>query len=278
VSFQIKGPMLFFGGPYSNLEALQAVRNVADEKNIAADHCLCSGDVVAYCADPVPCVDYIREWGAQVVKGNCEESLGSDAQDCGCGFEEGTSCDLLSRQWFAYANDHLRDGHRAWMNTLPETIRLHYRSLSLLAIHGGTEQINRFIFASQGDAIAEELRLSNADIILAGHCGIPFARQIDDRLWVNGGVIGMPANDGQAHTWYCLIEPQQETLAFSFHHLDYNHHLAARKMRERKLSPAYEQALSSGIWPGLDVLPDKEKSKTGKPLDLPPSVLFPPRV
>jgi len=268
--------MLFFGGPYSNLEALQAVHKVAKEKQIPADHCLCSGDVVAYCGDPGPCVDFIRDWGCQVVMGNCEESLGARALDCGCGFEEGTSCDMLSQQWFTYANSHLNDEQRAWMRDLPEKIRLHYGALNLLAVHGGIEQNNRFIFASQEEIITHELALSKADIVLAGHCGIPFSKHVADKLWVNSGVIGMPANNGQAQTWYSLIHQQDNGLEFSFHTLDYDHQTAAGKMLERGLPSAYAKALASGLWPGLDVLPNVEKNMTGKYSDVTSSqICFP---
>jgi hypothetical protein len=42
-------PILVFGGPYSNLRALQALRRRAHELGIAPSHCICTGDVVAYC-------------------------------------------------------------------------------------------------------------------------------------------------------------------------------------------------------------------------------------
>lgn len=32
-----------------------------------------------------------------LIAGSCEENLAAGALDCGCGFEEGTACDLLSR-------------------------------------------------------------------------------------------------------------------------------------------------------------------------------------
>ena len=42
------------------------------------------------CADPVATVAAVRDWGISVIMGNCEESLGWNKDDCGCGFEEGT--------------------------------------------------------------------------------------------------------------------------------------------------------------------------------------------
>ena len=265
---EITQPFLFFGGPYSNLEALQEMRKVAQRLNIEADQCLCSGDVVAYCADPQGCVDEIRDWGVHVVMGNCEESLGFGKNDCGCGFDEGTACDLLSKQWFDYAERNLNEDARKWMRELPRSIDLVYKTLRLQAIHGGIDEINRFIFASQNDVIAEEFKNTSADIILGGHCGIPFVHRQDEKLWVNSGVIGMPANDARSNTYYVLITPHEDGLEFSFHELVYDYGLSAEKMRRNNLAEVYAKTLETGVWSSLDVLPDTEKEKTASPLNL----------
>ncbi|MDV7340621.1 metallophosphoesterase family protein [Terasakiella sp. A23] len=268
MTLNISGPLLVFGGPYSNLEALKAIREVANVRNIPADHVLCTGDVVAYCADAKACADEIRDWGIAVVMGNCEESLGEGANDCGCGFEEGTGCDLLSKQWFDHASKQLDADDCSWMANLPRSIDLRFTPFKMRAIHGGVDQINKFVFASQKDVIADELRMADVDIVLAGHCGLPFAKQVGDQYWINAGVIGMPANDGGAHTWYCLIEPDERGLDVSFHQLSYDFAMTADKMRAQGLAEGYASALSSGLWPSLDVLPEVEKKNQGQGLSL----------
>ena len=65
--------------------------------------------------------------------------------------------------------------------------------------------INRFVFASERETIAEELAQAGADIIVAGHAGVPFVEKVGGAVWFNPGVIGMPANDGTADVWYGLI-------------------------------------------------------------------------
>ena len=82
----LEGPLLLFGGPYSNLQATRALRAEAERLGIPPARVICTGDVVAYCGDPAATVDEIRDWGCHVVLGNCEESLGRDGEDCGCGF------------------------------------------------------------------------------------------------------------------------------------------------------------------------------------------------
>ena len=95
---ELSGPALVFGGPYSNLQATRAVKAVAEDLRIPAGRAICTGDLVAYGADPRATVDLVRAWGNVVVMGNCEESLAQDADVCGCNFIEGSECDLLSRQ------------------------------------------------------------------------------------------------------------------------------------------------------------------------------------
>ncbi|MCW5773891.1 MAG: hypothetical protein KIT16_19775, partial [Rhodospirillaceae bacterium] len=71
----LDGPVLIFGGPYSNLEAARAIRAEAQRLGIPPARTICTGDIVAYCADPGACVALIREWGLPVVMGNVEDSL-----------------------------------------------------------------------------------------------------------------------------------------------------------------------------------------------------------
>jgi hypothetical protein len=98
---RLDGPVLAFGGPYSNLRATRALHSEARRLGIPPERCLCTGDLVAYCAEPLETVDLIRSWGCPVVLGNCEEGLGRGADDCGCGFADGSACQVLSRRWFA---------------------------------------------------------------------------------------------------------------------------------------------------------------------------------
>ena len=94
-------PLLVFGGPYSNLRVLAALRQRVGELGIPASQTICTGDVVAYCAEPEETTQAIRDWGCHVIAGNCEEQLAAVAADCACGFEPGTECDTLAKGWYA---------------------------------------------------------------------------------------------------------------------------------------------------------------------------------
>ena len=108
----VDAPVLVFGGPYSNLEATKAVLAQAEKLSISSDRVICTGDVVAYGADPIGTVALVRDAGIHVVQGNCDESLAAGAADCRCGFPAGSACERLSSAWFAYADRMLNSDLR----------------------------------------------------------------------------------------------------------------------------------------------------------------------
>ncbi|MDH3594490.1 MAG: metallophosphatase family protein [Rhodospirillales bacterium] len=260
-------PVLVFGGPYGNLQATRALLDEAARRGIAPSRLLCTGDVVAYCADPQATVDLIREAGIAVVMGNCEESLGSGTEDCGCGFAAGSSCDLLSAQWFAYAGRTLDDGAKAWMQGLPRRIAFTLAGRRLAAIHGGVERINRYVFpATPAADKAAEIARAGAEGVIGGHCGLPFTEIVEGRLWHNAGAIGLPANDGTPRVWYSTLSPSDDGIAFAHHALAYDHETAAAAMRDRGLPAAYAESLGTGLWPADDVMPEADRRTRGRPL------------
>lgn len=265
----LDGPILLFGGPYGNFQATEALRQEAERLGVPASWVICTGDLAAYCAAPQATVDLIHDWGIHVVMGNCEESLGFGSGDCGCGFAEGSACDRLSRAWYAHAEKALSAEAKAWMRTLPRRIDFSFAGLECAVVHGGVHEISRFIFPSSSDGeLSSELDAAGTDVVIAGHCGIPFTRRIGARTWHNPGVIGIPANDGQTSVWFSLLSHDGRTVQLSHQQLVYAHEKAASRMREEGLPEGYARALETGLWPSLDVLPEAEQAVMGQPLAL----------
>lgn len=269
---EIDGPVLVFGGPYGNLpygnlEATQALIAAAARLGIPGTRAICTGDVVAYGADPQAVVDLIRGWGCAVVMGNCEEALVADAADCGCGFAEGSTCAALSVAWFAATRRDLNAAAKRWMGRLPRRVAFRLAGRRLVAIHGGAERINQFIFAlTAADEKIRQLDVLEADGIVAGHCGLPFSQLVGGRLWHNAGAIGMPANDGTPRVWFGVLSPAVTGITVTHHALTYDHATAAAKMHHRGYPAAYASCLGTGLWPSCDILPEPERAQRGRPL------------
>ena len=268
-------PLIVFGGPYSNLEATRALLAEAGRLGVPSSNMICTGDIVAYCADAAATVDTIRSAGIHAIMGNCEESLAASAGDCGCGFAPGSACERLSAAWFQHADRTIGEGSRRWMASLPRQLAIEIGGRRLMVIHGGASKINQFIFASTHPTIKESnLDLANTDGIIAGHCGLPFSELVGDRLWHNAGAIGMPANDGTPKVWFSLLRPETDGIRIEHRSLQYDFETAAGKMRSVGLPEEYASALESGLWPSCDILPYREILERGVAL-LPREVFWP---
>ena len=251
----IDAPLILFGGPYSNLHALNALLARAAQIGVPADHMISTGDMVAYCAHGQACVDLIRSNGIHVIAGNCEKQLAAEAQTCGCGFEEGSTCEALSAGWYPHALATLSGDAKVWMGTLPDALRFHHHGKTYAVIHGGLSDISKFLWSSSDPAAFQaELDLLPDDIdhVIAGHSGIAFERSVGGRNWINVGALGMPQNDGDPRTSFGVLKEGR----VQFERLDYDHQGASAAMRDAGLTQGYETALTTGFWPSEDVLPN----------------------
>lgn len=277
----LTGPVLVFGGPYSNLQATEAILATARQRDIPPGRVICTGDVVAYCANPVETIAAIRDAGIHVVMGNCEESLGFQMDDCGCGFEEDTDCDILSRQWYAYSDRLINDNDREWMRTRPKRITATIGNRRFTFVHGSATDISGWVFGSTDANVklsnieSLERETGTCDAVVGGHCGIPFIHELPgDKLWMNAGVVGMPANDGTRRGWFAIVEEVNGQVRISLEDLNFDSKAAADAMTQAKLADAYAKSLLSGLWPNMDVLPTLEKTSQGTALG-PQTLIWP---
>ena len=267
---QVKQPLLIFGGCYSNLQATQALQKWAKENNFLAEQCICTGDIVAYCGNPYETVEFIRDWGVHCIQGNVEQSLATKADDCGCGFEDGTVCDILSRGWFPFADNAITQVQREWFKQLPEHLQFTVLDKSIRVVHGAASDVSRFMFASQADNdFLEEFthidknQNTKTDVIIAGHSGLPFTKQINHKQWHNSGALGMPANDGTDNVWFSVLDIVDNEIQFKHHRLSYDVDSTQKEMLKNNLTQGYHESLKTGLWPSMDVLPNTEKQQQG---------------
>ena len=265
----LSGKILVFGGVYSNGQALEKMQAIAKELAIPASNIICTGDVVGYCAQPEECVQALKDWGIPTIAGNVELQLREGLEDCGCNFDSESRCNLFSRQWYPYAQSHLSQHSIDWMSDLPDFIRFQLGAFRGLVVHGSFHETAEFIFASTPWSVKEKnFADGEADLILAGHCGLPFSQKQENKHWINSGVIGMPANDGRTHVWYVILESDGAGgLHYEHHSFEYDCLKAAELMEERKLPIQYARTLRTGIWDNCEILPEVETNNQGKMID-----------
>jgi hypothetical protein len=275
----LTGKMLVFGGPYSNLQALETLKGIADQLQIPASTIICTGDIVGYCAQPDESVQFVKDWGIHAIQGNVEQNIIRNEDDCGCNFAEGGRCDLFSRTWFPYAVRELSTESVAWLNTLPLHLSFRYAAKSVTVLHGAATGIADFVFESTPWSVkATSFAATGADVILAGHAGLPFAdmrvsnmrvsEKQGEQYWLNAGVIGMPANDGTPRVWYLLLDDTGGSFTYTFHSFTYDNHTANQLMQVNHLPDSYAQTLLTGLWDNCEILPDAEKAIQGQRITL----------
>lgn len=266
----LSGTLLLFGGVYSNLDSLRQLRSIAEAHNLPPEQVICTGDIVGYCAEPEACVQHIKDWGIHSIAGNVEVQLRSGEEDCGCDFKDGSRCDVFSRHWYPYAQKQMSADSLEWMNDLPLHLHFEYQGSKMVVVHGSYSEVSGYMFASTDwKTKLQELRLANADVAIAGHCGLPFSQGHKKQAWLNPGVIGMPANDGTPRVWYALLHPEgDKSWRIEHKSFTYNHERSAQLMAEHQLPAEYALTLSTGLWDNCEILPPEETALQGQALQL----------
>lgn len=263
----LKGKILLFGGVYSNLQALESLIDIAEKEGIAPKNCISTGDIVGYCAQPEESVQAFQKWGARSIAGNVELQLRGGETDCGCDFRAGSRCDDFSKLWYPYAQSKLSKDSINFMKTLPDHYTFKFAGKNVMVVHGSYFQTTEFIFKSTPWKTKEtNFKQTKSDVIIGGHCGIPFYDEKDTKLWINAGVIGMPANDGTPNVWYLIIDEENGKFNFKHHSYSYNYQKTNKLMQNNLLPTAYSQTLVTGLWDNCDILPPIESVLQGFPL------------
>ena len=260
----LSGKLLIFGGVYSNFQALESLMEVARQEHIPPQNIICTGDIVGYCAEPERCLQVVKDWGIHTILGNVEIQLRDEEEDCGCNFNDGSRCDIFSKQWFPYAQSKVSEDSKQWLRQLPDHITFDYADKRIMVVHGTYFETSGYMFRSTTWAEKERnFKATNTDVILGGHCGLPFIDTKKGKYWLNAGVIGMPANDGETSVWYMILE---DTSGFLYHHhqLAYDFKKANKLMMDNCLPPQYAKTLLTGIWDNCEILPDAETAAQGK--------------
>jgi len=251
-----------FGGVYSNHLALDAVLAAISRRG--ADLTWCLGDLGGFGPHPDRAVERLRASGVPVLRGNYDTSIGSDLDDCACGYTDPRD-NHFAQASFDYTRANTSAEHKAWMRRLPEQHRFVAAGRRVLLCHGSPRRVNEFLWDSTcSDAFLEWLCESYAaDVLLCTHTGLHWHRALPSgRHVVNVGAIGRPANDGHANVWYAALTMNEQGVKVSFEAVDYDHAALARDMETEGLQPEFIETIRTGWWTTcLENLPARERMK-----------------
>jgi putative phosphoesterase len=232
--------LLILSDIHSNYEALLAVAHA--EK---PDEIWCLGDLVDFGPEPAEVVQWIRHHASHCVLGNHDYALAFNA-DCGCSPK------------FHWLSEVSRKMNRAllspeqmeFLRELPRSKELEAGRHRFHLSHAGPsgDLYRSDLLPKVSDAVLmEACREIDADFIFCGHTHFSMVRQIDNKVFVNPGAVGMQL-DGNWRASYAIWNDGKVKL----HRVKYDEEKCARKLRESRLPPDAAEQLAGIIETGKE--------------------------
>lgn len=195
------------GDVHGNLEALQAV--LADAKEQRVTHYACVGDVVGYNANPVECLQLIRDLGCTVVRGNHDHYCSHDENLNGFHPLAADAVDWTRKQLTEEMRNYLRNLR---LVALVDTFTIVHATLDMPEMWG-------YVF----DKLEAEANFNyqTSSVCFFGHTHVPLAFEKSDtvraglytkikiamgkKYFINVGSVGQP-RDGDPRSAYAIYD------------------------------------------------------------------------
>lgn len=250
-----------FGGIYNNYLALEEAIKDAKSKNVEDIFCL--GDLGAFGPYPDKVFPLLINNNIKVIQGNYDNSISNNIDNCQCGYTDPLD-NYFAKISYEYTYKNTSEKYKLWMKDLPENIRIKLGDYNVYMCHGSPRQMNEFLWESTtpNNFLKKLFNDFNCDILLATHTGIKWFREIDNKFFVNVGVLGRPENNGKTNVWYTILEILENKLKIDFIPLNYDYQLLAREMEKERLPKEFIETVLTGWWTTcLEILPIKERLK-----------------
>lgn len=170
------------GDVHSNLEALTAaVARLRDER---VEHWVQVGDIVGYGADPIACVELVRELRCTVCLGNHDAAV--------VGFIPTEYFNHFARRAIEWTREHLRPAEMDYLRSLP----LKVEHPLYTVVHGSLHLPEQFGYVFSPVEAADSIAKQRTKLAFVGHSHIP--------------AVYMHRNHGSPRDLQCVFEPEFE--------------------------------------------------------------------
>jgi len=202
-----------FSDIHANLEALDAV--LADARANDCTRYVCLGDVVGYNANPVECLNIVRELGCPTVKGNHDEQAALTG-----------SC-LEFNEWaeqaIIWTRRQLDERDREWLRNLP----LRQQVNDFTIVHATLDSPAAWNYVFTTEEASASFRHQRTSICFFGHTHVPGVFTSNEgvkqdrpdtihanpgkKYFVNPGSVGQP-RDGDWRAAYCIFNSDENII------------------------------------------------------------------
>ena len=223
-----------FGDIHANLEALETVLRDAQEQGCA--NYVCLGDIVGYGANPVECLEKVREMGCPVVRGNHDEGAAN-----GTNLEE---LNPLAQAALLWTREQLSAEQRQWLADL----KLVRQVRDFTIVHATLDSPGSWGYVTNRFDAMASFSYQFTQVCFYGHTHVPRIFEKDDsvraargtevaiqrgvKYFVNVGSVGQP-RDGDPRASYAIYDAQAQTIVIR--RLEYDIDTASAKIRAAEL-------------------------------------------
>ena len=178
---------------HSNWPALAAIEE-------RFDACIFVGDLVDYATDPVPCVRWISDNAAIMVRGNHDHAVAQRVPALGGNGFRKLAAATRPIHW-----DVLDESHLSFLMRMPVTRHAVVGDSSFFLVHGTPhDPLDEYLLDDE-QAWATRLEGIEADFVCVGHTHVPFHIDLGRTQVINPGSVGQP-RDGDPRCSYAVIE------------------------------------------------------------------------
>jgi len=234
-----------FADIHANYEALVAVLEDAEAQ--ACDKYLCLGDVVGYNADPVACLEKIREMDCPVIKGNHDE----DAS----GTHQLDALNPVAAAALMWTREQLHEEQRTWLRRL----RMVRQVEDFTVVHSTLDQPTNWNYVTNKFDAMSNFSYQFTQVCFHGHTHVPrvFVKTqrvqeepaesiaIEDgaKYFINVGSVGQP-RDGDWRSCYAIFDLPTHTVVFR--RVEYDLATTQQKILDADLPPMLAERLADG--------------------------------
>jgi predicted phosphodiesterase len=235
--------VVIFGDLHANWEALLALQQAENRPDVV----LCLGDMVGYGPDPKRCLDAVRTGATHLIGGQHDRAVGTLVMAADAAQGHGTRDELSEATW-AHTRSLLSAQDRAYLASLPTELSVEVAGTRFYLTRlppDDAETETRVLITMTQARLRELFGDVEADVILLGGPHVPALRQVDGRLIICPGSLGLPRYGVPDPTFAAWEDGRVQ-----IHHLHYHPQPTIQKLSLLPLAPEQVLRLQSILQTG----------------------------
>lgn len=225
---------------HGNIDALVAAYKAATEVN--PDKIYHLGDLGGYAPFVNEVVDFLIEHKIEGVQGNYDHTVATDAEHCGCKYEDPIQS-ALATQSFEWTKKHVSQQSIAYMAGLPNIIEFQTDGRRVALFHATPHKNNIYWLEERDEKFFLEMAGKvDADVMIYGHTHKPYRKDIDSKVFINAGSVGKP-KDGDPRACIAIVDITSDGVKSDFIRALYNTQKVADDIKQSELPDQFSENL-----------------------------------